>query len=240
MKKSLHTLTAVSIALGGYVLAKGITHGIAAAGPTAYEIVSAEFQNEPLRSMAAGMFTWFPAEVTAMRAAMVQAVETGDVSVESLRAAVQPITGPVHALVASVPDDGLVALLDDQIALHARLLAEPLICARMVVQGPNREVLTHPLMAGYDLQAHYSEYFYTLNRARYSSPGVPASDADYAAFGVAMAGLPEQALDAIDANRADDPHLCGAVIALLEVARDADFPGAERVRRDLLFGMMSG
>lgn len=242
MKKALHTFTALSIAFGGYVLAKGVAHGIAAARPSALEIVNAEFQNEPLRSMSTAMFTYFPAEVTAMRAAMVRVVEAGDLSVEALRAAVAPVTGPVHALVASVPDEGLVALLDDQIALHAQLAPEPLVCAQLVVQGPIPATLTHPLMAGFDLTTHYADYFSILNRARYARSGAPATDADFAALGEAMAaaGLGDEVLAAIEGNRANDPRLCGAVIALLEVVRDGDFPGADRVRREFLVGMISG
>lgn len=240
MKKALHTLTALSIALGGYVLARGIAHGIAAARPTAHEIVAAGFQEEPLRSMSAAMFPWFPAETTEIRAAMVRLVENGEMSAEALRAAVQPLIDPVHALVAGVPDAGLVALLEDQIALHAQLAPEPLVCAQLVVHGASREVLTHPLMAGYDIESHYSDYFYTLSRARYAPPGAPATEADFDALGAAMAGFSDEMLDSLENNRAEDPNLCGAVIALLQVVRDADFPGAERVRRDFLMGMMSG
>ena len=240
MKKALQTLTALSIAFGGYVLAKGITHGIAAAGTTPHEIVAAAFQEEPLRSTSTAMFVWFPAEVTEMRAAMVQMIDSGEISAEALREAVQPFVGPVHALIAGVPDAGLVALLDDQIALHAQLAPEPLVCAQMVVHGPSREVLTHPLMAGYDIESHYADYFSTLNRARYASPGAPATEADFDALGAAMAGFSDESLTALENNRADDPALCGAVLALLQVVRDADFPGAERVRRDFLVGMMSG
>lgn len=240
MNKALHTLTVLSVAFGGYVLARGVAHGIAAAQPSAHEIVAGQFQTEPLRSMSAGMFTWFPAEAMAMREAMVRVVTSGGMSVQSLREAVLPITAPVHGLVAQVPDAGLVALLDGQIALHAQLIPEPLVCAQLVVQGASEATLTHPQMAAFDLEGHYADYFGILNSARHAPPGAPATDADHAALGTAMAGFPDDMLTAIEANDPADPRLCGAVIAMLTLVRDADFPGAERVRREMLLALASG
>lgn len=242
MKKTLKTLTVLSLAFGGYVLGKGITQGIAAAQPTAEAIVSAEFRDEPLRSMSTAMFTWFPAEATAMRDAMIRVAESGDLSIEGLRAAVLPVTGPVHALVSGVPDAGLVAILEGHIALYSQLAPEPLVCAELAVHGATRDTLAHPQMAGFDLQGHFADYFAILDSARYATAGAPATETDLDALGAAMtaAGLGDEVLGALDASRADDPRLCGAVIALLEVVRDADFPGAERIRRDFLVGMASG
>lgn len=246
MRKFLKTVSLFAVALGLYGVGKSIAYGVAAARPSAAEIIDAELQREPLRSIRTAMFTYFPAEAMEVRAVMVRAVERGrldDEARERLASELRAVTAPVLGLMAFATDAEVRPLLDDKIALFTRLSPDPAACGQAVVRGMTAELMAHPLMDAQEFRDGMHRLYHTLSQARYRSLApVAASDEDYEAFGALLAAtsLSDEDFAAMEAVDPANTRLCGATITTLEVLRDADFPGAAAVRREMMLEMISG
>lgn len=246
MRKFLKTGSMFAVALGVYGVGKSIAYGIAAARPSAAEIVDAELQREPMRTIRTAMFTYFPAEAMEVRAAMIRAVDRGrmdDAARARLESELRAVMAPVSGLMALATDAEVRPLIDAKINLFTRLAPDPLACGQAVVGGVTGDLIAHPLLADYDAGADYALLYRTLSQARYRSLApVAASDEDYETFGALLAAtsLQDEDFDALDTLDPSSPRLCGATITTLQVLRDADFPGAAAVRREMMLDMISG
>ncbi|WP_334191205.1 hypothetical protein [Pararhodobacter sp.] len=221
---------------------------IAAALPAAAEIAPAEIAervamvlaSEPARSAMPGLLAYFPEEaqhmVDRLRAVVSEPDGFTAAGFERLSTLNAEIMAPILGMVAQAPDAELVALLDTQIRVLQGLASQPLLCARVVVEGPGALGPDHRYLTGGVLEEAYRQRFAVAHAQQGATPRRgPAHDADYAAISQLLADQGSDAawFDRIAAMNPQDPGLCRTYTKYLTVARDADFPGADRIRADL-------
>jgi len=224
---------------------------IAAALPAAAEIAPAEIAervamvlaSEPARSAMPGLLAHFPEEaqhiVDRLRAVVSEPDGFTAAGFERLSTLNAEIMAPILGMVAQAPDAELVALLDTQIRVLQGLASQPLLCARVVVEGPGALGPDHRYLTGGVLEEAYRQRFAVAHAQQGATPRRgPAHDADYAAISQLLADQGSDAawFDRIAAMNPQDPGLCRTYTEYLTVARDADFPGADRIRADLATG----
>ncbi|MCA0205779.1 MAG: hypothetical protein LCH92_15645 [Proteobacteria bacterium] len=224
---------------------------IAAALPAAAEIAPAEIAervamvlaSEPARSAMPGLLAHFPEEaqhmVDRLRAVVSEPDGFTAAGFERLSTLNAQTMAPIMALVAQAPDADLAALLDTQIGLLQGIADQPMLCARFVVEGPGALGQGHVLLTGGVLEEAYRQRFAVAHAQQGATPRRgPAHDADYAAISQLLAdqGADDAWFDRIVAMNPQDPGLCRTYTEYLTVARDADFPGADRIRADLATG----
>lgn len=143
---------------------------------------------------------------------------------------------PIMGMVAQANDADLVTLLDRQIGLPRGIEGQPMLCARVEVQGPGALGSDHRYLTEGVLEEAYRQRLAIADASRDAVPHRDlASDADYAAISQRLAdqGADDAWFDRIAAMDPNDRDLCRTFTEYLTVARDADFPGADRVRADL-------
>jgi len=224
---------------------------IAAALPAAAEIAPAEIAervamvlaSEPARSAMPGLLAHFPEEaqhiVDRLRAVVSEPDGFTAAGFERLSTLNAEIMAPILGMVAQAPDADLAALLDTQIRVLQGLASQPLLCARVVVEGPGALGPDHRYLTGGVLEEAYRQRFAVAHAQQGATPRRgPAHDADYAAISQLLADQGSDAawFDRIAAMNPQDPGLCRTYTEYLTVARDADFPGADRIRADLATG----
>ena len=224
---------------------------IAAALPAAAEIAPAEIAervamvlaSEPARSAMPGLLAYFPEEaqhiVDRLRAVVSEPDGFTAAGFERLSTLNAEIMAPILGMVAQAPDADLAALLDTQIRVLQGLASQPLLCARVVVEGPGALGPDHRYLTGGVLEEAYRQRFAVAHAQQGATPRRgPAHDADYAAISQLLADQGSDAawFDRIAAMNPQDPGLCRTYTEYLTVARDADFPGADRIRADLATG----
>jgi hypothetical protein len=196
---------------------------------------------EPARSMLPGLMGYFPAEgmamIDALRALLSGPDPLSPANLERLGAVNAQTQAAILALVAQAPDADLVALLDDQIGMLRGLQGQPLLCARMVAQGPGALGSDHRYVTGGTLEEAFRHRFAVAYENR-ATPArrAPASDADFAAFGSALVamGADDAWFDRVEAMDPTDPALCRSVTEYMTTARDGTFSGADRIRAEIV------
>lgn len=221
---------------------------IASAIPAQAELAPAEIgervamvlASEPARSAMPGLMAYFPDEAQHMVDRLQAVVSEPDgftaAGFERLSTLNAEIMAPILGMVAQAPDAELVALLDTQIRVLQGLASQPMLCARVVAEGPGALGQGHFLLTEGVLEEAYRQRLAIADANRDAVPHrAVASDADYAAISQVLAdqGADDAWFDRIAAMDPRDPALCRTFTEYLTMARDADFPGADRVRADL-------
>ncbi|WP_417625663.1 hypothetical protein [Pararhodobacter aggregans] len=208
--------------------------------PDIAERVALVLASEPARSAMPGLMAYFPAEAQRMVDSLREVVSEPDgfsaAGFERLSALNTQIMAPILGMVAQAGDADLVALLDRQIGLLRGIEGQPMLCARFIVQGPAALGADHRYLAEGVLEEAYRQRLAVAHATRDVAPWRgAASDEDYAAIAQALAdqGADDAWFDRIAAMDPNDRALCRTFTEYLTVARDAAFPGADRIRADL-------
>lgn len=204
------------------------------------ERVALVLASEPARSAMPGLMAYFPAEAQRMVDSLREVVSEPDgfsaAGFERLSTLNAEIMAPIMGMVAQAPDADLVALLDTQLRVLQGLASQPMLCARVVVEGPAALGSDHRYLTEGVLEEAYRQRLAIADASRDAVPHRDlASDADYAAISQRLAdqGADGAWFDRIAAMDPNDRALCQTFTEYLTVARDADFPGADRIRADL-------
>ena len=115
------------------------------------ERVAMVLASEPARSAMPGLTAYFPAEAQHMVDRLREVVSEPDgftaAGFERLSTLNAEIMAPILGMVAQAPDADLMALLDTQIRVLQGLANQPMLCARVVVEGPGVLGQGHFLLA---------------------------------------------------------------------------------------------
>ncbi|MCB1391585.1 MAG: hypothetical protein KDK12_20975 [Rhodobacteraceae bacterium] len=201
------------------------------AGPIGDSVLA----SEPVHTMIVEASAYFPqlgaAMIATMRETMATATSAADFA--AMQAEIQSLHQPIYQALYQAPDAVLVQLLDDQLALVGAMRQNPSLCARVLTEGyatlAEGERGVTPAMITAVFHHRYGFAAQYMGSAPHRGEVTEADlQAQYEAF--RAAGVDEEWLDRIDTFDDRDPQLCQTFHEYLTIVRDADFPGADRLR----------
>lgn len=142
----------------------------------------------------------------------------------------------------TAPDQSLLTILQSQVQMVAAFDDDPVLCNRVVMFGPGviPEDKRHQVVALMDSAG-------LLYRAMYEGEQSPVqrtqlTDDDWVNLYVDFydTGGTEDDLDLVLEPDLQNPQLCGAMLRFFRVLIDADFPGSDRLRAEVVAAMNEG
>lgn len=216
----------------------------ASAKPTEAEITSM-IEASPAGEMYRALKGYYPEEAQHFRDSMV-ALLSGGAGEEEAFSKMLTVGAEIRrrhaANLLAAPDQSLWAILQSQTQMIAAFDDDPVLCNRVVMFGPGAIPADqrHRIVALMDSAG-------LLYRAMYEGEQSPvqraqATDDDWGNLIVDFyaAGGTDEELDLVMQPDIQNPQLCGAMLRFLRVLTDADFPGSDRLRAEMVAAMNEG
>ena len=216
----------------------------APATPTEAEIMGM-IDASPAGEMYRALKGYYPDEAKYLRDSMV-ALLSGGADEEEAFSKMLTVGAEIRrrhaANLRTAPDQSLSAILQSQTQMIAAFDDDPVLCNRVVMFGagsiPEDErprIVALMDSAGLLYRAMYEGEQSPVQRTQ-------ATDDDWGNLIVNFyaAGGTDDELDLVMQPDIQNPQLCGAMLRFLRVLTDADFPGADRLRAEMVAAMNEG
>jgi len=247
MKKLLGNLLVIFVGVAAFALAQPIGKEIGkffGSPPTVTEAnIETMIEGSPTGAMYNTLKSYFPDDAKYLRNRMMKLSEE-NASEEEAFAKMLTVGAEIRrrhaANLRTAPDQSLSAILRSQTQMIAAFDDDPEVCNRFIRFGPSAipEDQRHRIVSLIDSAGGL------LFRAMYEGEQSPvqrtqATDDDWANLMVDFyaAGGTDDELDLFMQPDIQSPQLCGAMLRFLRVLADAEFPGADRLRAEMVPAM---
>lgn len=249
MKKLLGNLLVIVVGVAAFALAKPIGNEIGKffrSPPAVTEgNIEAMIEGSPAGEMYDALQSYFPDDAKYFRDSMMALLKENP-SEEEAFSKMLTVGAEIRrrhaANLRTAPDQSLWAILQSQTQMIAAFDDDPTLCNRVVMFGPGAipEGQRHRIVALMDSAGLLYRAMYEGEQSPVQRAQATDDDWDNLIEDFYAAGGTDDELDLVMQPDIQSPQLCGAMLRFLCVLTDAEFPGSDRLRAEMVAAMNEG
>ena len=216
----------------------------APAQPTEAEITGI-IEASPAGELYRALKAYYPEEAEYLRDSVVALLSRGTDEEEAFSKALTvgaEIRRRHAANLRAAPDQSLWAILQSQTQMIAAFDDDPVLCNRVIMFGPGviPKNQRHRIVALMDSAGLLYRAMYEGEQSPVQRTQATDDDWDNLILDFYTAGGTDDELDLVMQPDIQSPQLCGAMLRFLRVLTDAEFPGSDRLRAEMVAAMNEG